>query len=392
MNETAAEQDHQKDSLIRGLILQGYAKELVTPDSESTDELIVTDARMVGKIAWDHDIQEPRFITNGFNRLTDHFYNFHQQGVEKLCSCPLQGRYQKGSLAEFTPDSLIEVAEMLKADPDALGRYGIFATGAQNVIKIAELLVYVTDFERRQREYDEREKIRSECNLLKNDSDKKEIIQKKAKEHFDPGLLIRELQGIESATRGKHGENLDAQVREMTPDEVYELGNILRIHPGYRETYAQRIRNHQIKMFAAYLDNRPVAVGTITYEGPLETTKDQDKITETDVIRLLGKGPWAHNMWTCEGYRGRGLAPRIMRARIEEVRQCGGVRIAMCVKPDNQASRKANSRLGFKPYLFGGKPFVFLAHPEGDEPSETILMVKNLTRGEQNRSKDGRPI
>ncbi|MBI2008912.1 GNAT family N-acetyltransferase [Candidatus Saccharibacteria bacterium] len=382
MSETAAEQDRQKDRLVQGLILQGYAKELLISDSENTDGLIVTDARMVGKIAWDHDIQEPRFVTNGFNRLTDHFYNFHRQGVEELCPCPLQGRYQEGSLAEFTPDSLVEVVERLKADPDALGRYGIFATGAQNVIKIAELLDYVTDFERRRREYNEREKIRGECSLLENDSDKIEIIQEKAKGHFDPGLLIRELQGIGSTKRGEDGENPDAQVREMTPDEVHELGNILRIHPGYRETYAQRIRNHQIKMFAAYSDNRPVAVGTITYEGPLETTEDQDKITETDVIRLLGKGPWAHNMWTCEGYRGRGLAPCVMLARIEEIRQRGGVRIAMCVKPDNQASIKANSRLGFKPYLLNGKPFVFLAHPEGDEPSETILMVKNLTCGE----------
>ena len=383
MSETAAEQDHQKDRLVQGLILQSYTRELVTPDSESTDELIVTDAGMVGKIAWDHDIQESRFVTNGFNRLTDHFYNFHQQGVDELCSCPLHGRYQKGSLAEFTPDSLVAVAERLKADPDTLGRYGVFATGAQNVIKIAELLDFVTDFERRAREYDERQAIRKRLQLQTDNTAKVKIIKERAKHHFDPDLLIRELQGATSVHRGELGENPDADVREMKPDDVYELGNLLRIHPAHREKYAQQIRDGQIKIFVAYLDNRPVARGGLMYKGPPRTEEDPDKLTENDVIELLGGPvPWNFDAWTTEGYRGRGLAPRVTLARIEEVRRRGGVRIAMCVKPDNQASIKTNSRLGFKPYLLYGKPFVFLAHPEGDEPSKTILMVKNLTPDE----------
>lgn len=371
------EWDSRNSNVVNGLMLQGYAHERPMPDSE--DKCIVTSVYSVLRIAWDYDVQKPRFISKGFHLLTDHFRTFHSVDAKGLHPCPLEAYYGEGDLAEFTPDSVMEIAERLKAEPDYFGKYAELTTGVQSVIKIAELLGYVADFERQSREYDERQAIRKELKSQTDIEAKINIIQEKARDHFDPELLIREVLGAATVYKGERGENPDASVREMKPDEVFELGNILRIHPAHCEKYARQISDGEIKFFVAYLGNRPVARGGLMYEGPPRTEEDPDNLTENDVIKLLsGPVAWNFDMWTSEGYRGRGLAPRIALARIKEARRLGRSKIALGVEPGNEISQRYNQKLGFKIYKVQGQPFVFTAHLEGEQPQQNLLMVKDL--------------
>ena len=204
-------------------------------------------------------------------------------------------------------------------------------------------------------------------------------------------ILLNEFKWAASANHGLQGENLDVRVGVLdlsqinTPEEIEDWGNTYRIRPLFRESI---LKDKKRIMLVAYdKDKEPVGHAAVVFGGPV-SRKDESQPEEPEFIGLpsepevkaiIGENaPWGEDLTTLEGYRGGGVATRLVLEIEQRIKQMDGVNniFAFAVQPGNKNARHIYDRMGYQPVPVAGQE-TFVSHIEG--PGRLVmLMAKEL--------------